>query len=123
VRYLLTGKREETKSVTPSAADTAKPAAGAALGSRKGEEERTIDKPTTRYLEWLRQNIVDYFDEGELRDLCFGMGIDYDDLPGQSKRDKARELIAHCKRTTRTIELVAKLRKLRPNVSWEDVPE
>ena len=46
------------------------------------------------------------------------MGIDYDDLPGQGKKDKARELIAYCQRYGR-LDLVAKLRELHPTVSWE----
>ena len=88
----------------------------AALGDGQGEK----GIPAVQHLEWLHQNIVSHFNQSELRDLYyFGMGIDYDDLPGQSKNDKARELIAYCQRYSRLDDLVAKLRELHPNVPWE----
>jgi hypothetical protein len=88
-------------------------------GEGQGEKESAKGIPAVQHLEWLRQNIVSHFNEGELRDLYFGMGIDYDDLPGQSKKDKARELIAYCQRYSRLDDLVAKLRELHPTASWE----
>ena len=51
------------------------------------------------------------FGEGELKDLCFDLGIDYEDLPGQGKADKARELVAHCERRDRFAELEAAYKK------------
>ncbi len=99
------------------------PTSGAALGDGQGKKEQAGDVFTVKYLAHLRQDIVEHFDDSDLRDLCFDMGIDYDDLPGQSKKDKARELVARCKRTGKIRELVALCRKLHSNVSWEDVPE
>jgi len=46
----------------------------------------------------LRQFIALYFNDSELRDLYFELDIDYDSLPGEGKRDKARELVAFCGR-------------------------
>jgi hypothetical protein len=43
------------------------------------------------YLINLRQILTERFDESELRTLCFDLGIDYDDLPGSGKVDKARD--------------------------------
>jgi hypothetical protein len=66
----------------------------------------------------LRTLIIAHFNDGELRDLCFDLGIDYENLPGQGKSDKARELVAYVQRYERTDELVALCRRLRPNVAW-----
>ncbi len=66
----------------------------------------------------LRLKVTKYFNESELRNLCFDMNIDYEDLDGNNKSDKARELIAYCERRKSIPKLVARLRKLRPRVSW-----
>src|SRR5262245_15533549 len=67
----------------------------------------------------LRQILTIYFDESELRTLCFDLEIDYESLAGQGKRDKARELVAYAARRGRTAELVRLCRDLRPNVDWQ----
>jgi len=66
----------------------------------------------------LRQILVTYFSEGELRDLCFDLKIDYEALTGESKGDKARELVAHSERHGRYPELVKTCYNLRPNAPW-----
>jgi hypothetical protein len=70
------------------------------------------------YRTTLRQRLSAHFDEGELRTLCFDLGIAYDDLPGEGKADKARELVAYLERHGRIPELVAIGRRLRPDVPW-----
>lgn len=52
----------------------------------------------------------------ELRTLCFQIGIDYDDLRGEGKTAKARELITYLERRQRVPELVHALRKYRPDI-------
>ena len=64
------------------------------------------------------QLLRNHFDESELRDLCFDLQINYEDLPGQSRRDKTRELVTFCQRRRQLPELVEACRQLRPNVSW-----
>lgn len=66
----------------------------------------------------LRQVLTDYFNEDELRDLCFDLGIDYESLPGNSKAGKARELVAFAERRGRFEELVGHARRVRPNAGW-----
>ena len=66
----------------------------------------------------LHQNLTKYFREGELRTVVFYLGLDYDDLEGQGKADKARELVALLERTGRITELVEICSMLRPNVLW-----
>ncbi len=49
--------------------------------------------------------IRDRFNDSELRDLCFELGIDYESLGGEGKAAKARELVAYCQRRDRLPEL------------------
>jgi hypothetical protein len=66
----------------------------------------------------LYNGLVSHFNEEELRDLCFQLGIDYETLPGDSKTIKARELVAYHERRNRIESLSQVCRQLRPNVSW-----
>jgi formylglycine-generating enzyme required for sulfatase activity len=66
----------------------------------------------------LRCNLRRYFDESELRDLCFDLKVDYDSLRGDGKGDRARELVAYMERRGRISELVEACRQLRPSVLW-----
>jgi formylglycine-generating enzyme required for sulfatase activity len=75
-------------------------------------ETRTPDRAK------LRRNLRTCFDESELRDLCFDIGIDYDSLRGEGKGDKARELVAYLERRGRLSELIEVCEELRPKVPW-----
>lgn len=66
----------------------------------------------------IRTFIVQHYNDSELRDLCFELGIDYENLPGGGKADKARELVAHCNRRGRLAELVELCRSQRPTAPW-----
>jgi hypothetical protein len=41
----------------------------------------------------LRRKLIDTFNLEELRTLCFDLQLNYDDLRGESRADKIRELI------------------------------
>ncbi len=71
----------------------------------------------------LRQILVNHFDDGELRDLCFDLGIAYSDLPGECARDKARELIAYCERRGLWLDLVGTVYDARPRAPWQSESE
>jgi WD40 repeat protein len=45
------------------------------------------------------------FGEDDLRDLCFELQIEYEDLPADGKSNKARELVLRCERERRLPEL------------------
>jgi len=88
----------------------------------KQMEARATGEATTKggeSLTQLRQILVTRFDAGELRTLCFDLGIDYDDLPGEGKANKARELVAYLNRRGRISELLKVGEQLRPDVSWK----
>jgi hypothetical protein len=61
------------------------------------------------------------FGASELRSLYFELKVDYDDLPGERKEDKVRELVTYMDRRGRLSELEETVRRLRPDVSWPGV--
>ena len=67
--------------------------------------------------------IADHFDTQELRELCFELGIDYDDLGGEGRRAKIRELLLYARRHGRTPDLLEQLRRARPHVAWPSLAE
>jgi hypothetical protein len=61
----------------------------------------------------VREFIVKHFSAEELRTLCFDLGIEYDNLPGDGNAAKARELVALCQRHGRLPDLLRQLRQER----------
>lgn len=96
------------------------PTSGAGDGQGKGTSAES--KRTLEYRARLRQNLTERFNRGELRTLCFDLGIEYENLP-EMKDGMARELVARCERTGSISALVAKCKELRPDVSWDDMPD
>jgi hypothetical protein len=43
----------------------------------------------------LKEILATKFNDSELRDLYYDLNVDYDDVPGETKSDKARELVAY----------------------------
>lgn len=66
----------------------------------------------------LQKQVVKHFAVGELKTLCFSIHIDYDDLAGDTKTEKTRELIKFCYRTGRIPELLEQCQELLPAVIW-----
>jgi hypothetical protein len=67
----------------------------------------------------LRDLLTQNFDRNELLDLCFSLNVEFDDLPGASKKAKVRELLQHLNRRGRLDELVRLCARQRPNLPWE----
>lgn len=61
----------------------------------------------------LREFIVNRYDLEELRTLCMDIDVPYDDLRGEGKTAKARELIAYLKRRNRLNDLIHYLQQDR----------
>jgi len=71
----------------------------------------------------LRQLLTAHFSLEELRTLCFDLeGVEYDDLGGEGRANKARELVAYLDRRGRISELIAICSQRRPNVDWKGKP-
>jgi nucleoside phosphorylase len=79
------------------------------------QSQNQVDGPA------LRRLLIANFSDSDLRDLCDDLGIDYENLPGQAKSDKARELVAYATRRGRMAALVSQVRSLRPNADWQSV--
>jgi len=71
----------------------------------------------------LREKLIRHFDKEDLRTLCSNIGVDYDDLPGEGKTAKARELIAYLDRRGRIPALIEMCTSLRLHVSWEEAQQ
>jgi len=96
---------------------------GGALGVQAVGTLSEEDTPRQNYLVKLRQILDRCFDEGELRTLCFDLAVDYDDLPGEGRRNKARELVIYLERRGRIPKLARIGARRRPNESWQDTFE
>lgn len=66
----------------------------------------------------LQRQLVEYFDLGELKTLCFDLSMDYDELAGETKSDKARELVKAAYKNGRVPDVVQQCEEVRPNVVW-----
>jgi hypothetical protein len=73
--------------------------------------------PLTDDLPRLRDILVESFSMSELRDICFDLSIDFDDLPGESKRVKVIELIGFLQRRGRLDDLVRLVLTHRPHLT------
>jgi hypothetical protein len=80
-------------------------------GDNKEERERLVA---------LRTLFESRFSVGELRTICFDLGIDYEGLPGDGKFEKVREMITFLDHRDRIDELVEIGKRMRPNLSWGD---
>lgn len=87
----------------------------AAYFSGPGELKSPIDRAK------LHKVLQGAFDLDEMKDLCFQLGIDYDDVPGTRKTSKIRELILQVERSGRTVDLIAIVQEMRPHISLEDI--
>jgi CheY-like chemotaxis protein len=61
----------------------------------------------------LRRRLTTEFDLEELRTLCFDLKINFDDLRGEGKDAKARELVMYCQRREMLGRLGAAIRRER----------
>jgi internalin A len=66
------------------------------------------------------RELLKSFSDNELRDVCFELCVDYEDLPGEGKSGKARELISYLDRCGRLAELVIIGKRLRPDIAWNE---
>jgi hypothetical protein len=92
--------------------------AKAALGAAEIVEKTTDGTLLNVRMVSLRKNLTDFFSESELQTLCFDLNMDYENLPGATKEEKARELVIQCERNGQVNQLIKQCKKLRPSVNW-----
>lgn len=72
----------------------------------------------------LQTAMTGAFSLGELKDVAFELGIvDFASLPGETKEEKARELIWRMVREDRLSQLLTLCRRERPSVAWPFVEQ
>jgi energy-coupling factor transporter ATP-binding protein EcfA2 len=69
----------------------------------------------------LRDLLDAHFSNDDLRQLCFDLGVEYENLAGSTRIGKAQSLIEYCLRHNRLSDLGRRCRELRPTISWPDV--
>jgi hypothetical protein len=73
-------------------------------------EGQTLDKETANMDRVQRREmLIKYFNDSELRALCFELNVEYEDLGGTSRSAKALELVTYCERHGLTPQLEAAL--------------
>lgn len=66
----------------------------------------------------IRDLIDKYFNLEELIQLCFDLGIDYENLSGSHKRTRAQSLVSQCNRRGMLSLLLKRCQHLRPHIDW-----
>ncbi len=69
----------------------------------------------------LREVVMDTFNEAELQDVCFELGIPFENLVGEGYTAKAQELVTYLQRRGQLASLVTYGRKHRPHATWPDI--
>ena len=64
----------------------------------------------------LNRLLDGYFSLSDIEGLCFEMGIDEENLRGQTKAEKARALVSFCQKNDRLSDLKKLMRVQRPNL-------
>lgn len=74
---------------------------------------------TPAFLTNLHQGMVESYNLEEIKTLCLELGIDYENLEGQNKAGKIRELITYLNRRGQLLKLVEKCTVDRPEYPWQ----
>ena len=77
--------------------------AGQAAGEQLSKRAQLVD---------LHQTLIARLNLEGLRDLCFQLGVPYDDLAGETLSGRARELVLRMDRQGRTAELAEAVQRL-----------
>jgi hypothetical protein len=77
---------------------------------------------STTYMMNLHRLLDQYFSLEEIRTLCFDLGVDYDNVRGEGKSARIRELILALGRNGRLPELIGLVQEQRRHVRWPPVP-
>jgi hypothetical protein len=76
---------------------------------------------TPAFLSNLHQGMVKSYNLEELRTLCMQLGVDYDDLGGDGKDGKIRELISYLNRRGQLSKLIEQCKTNRPDYQWPSI--
>ena len=88
--------------------------AGVAADTEKTSDGTILDLECVA----IRQRISRHFNYDEIKTICFDLDVDYDNLPGSNKDEKARELVVFLDRSGKLENLLKRAQELRPNIVW-----
>jgi len=77
----------------------------------------------TGYFRELRKLLETHLSVGDVEVISFDLGIEYEDIKGDTKPIKIVSLIKYLARLGRLEELITLLKNERPIVAWPDIPE
>lgn len=83
--------------------------------SEESAADQQLNQPNAQQ---IRRLIAGYFSLQELKTLCFELDVEFDDLGGEGRSDKARELVTFVQRRGRLIDLLQTLASERPGIAW-----
>lgn len=66
----------------------------------------------------IRTQLVQHFNLDEVQTLCFDLGIQYDNLAGDTLNSKARELVKYCYRHDLLPSLIRQCQSVHVDVQW-----
>jgi len=66
----------------------------------------------------LRMKLDSLFSLDDILALCFDLGIDSDNLSGDTKQGKVQSLIIYCEQRGRIDELIQRAAVINPNLAW-----
>lgn len=74
------------------------------------------------YLQVLHKQILNHFSLSDLKLLCFDVGIEFDDLSGDTRPIKALSLLKEVAQKGRLPDLLTEVQAVRPLVDWKPIP-
>ena len=80
-----------------------------------------MKQPTPHLQAQIRDLIHRHFDLEQFRDLCFRLGVSYDDLRGENLPGRILDLVLRLNRERRLDDLLTFCAHLRPAVEWPDL--
>ncbi|MCP5094108.1 MAG: hypothetical protein GY943_01000 [Chloroflexi bacterium] len=68
----------------------------------------------------LAKSISQYFNLSEVRELCFNLIIEFENIEGTTLKIKSIEFVKYCQRHNRLPSLLKELKRIRPDVPWPE---
>lgn len=83
------------------------------------QQQKSVPLTTSsNIMQTLRDNMNAYFNMSEIHSLCFDLGIEFEELSGDTRSDKVKALISFMQRHGRLDELIKLVQQQRPHASW-----
>ena len=69
----------------------------------------------------LREALMEYFNESDIRQICFDLDVDFEKLSGDNKTELVISLIEHFSNQGKIPQLIHACSMVRKNVSWDQI--